>query len=208
MSGIAYHPRPLSVRSATMASRLKAVAASLCLAVAAISIGGSAFLGIQYLDGNFHQVVAGELYRSGQPTAERIAQYVHEKGIKTIINLRGSNPKVPWYEAEVAESARLGVTHIDFAMSAKRELTYAQAGELLQLLRNAPKPILIHCEGGADRTGLASALYLAGIKRSGEESAESQMSLRFGHIALPFLGAYAMDRTFESLEASFGYSDS
>jgi len=71
-------------------------------------------------------------------------------------------------------------------------------------MKGAQKPILIHCREGADRTGLASALYLAAIKKAGEAVAEGQLSIRYGHISLPFIPEYAMDRAFETLEPSLG----
>lgn len=195
-------------RGAAATAWLRSILLIASLSCAAILAVGATYLGLQYLGGNFHTVVAGELYRSGQPTPGRLRHYVQETGIRTVINLRGRNAGTAWYDAEIAESARLGVTHIDFAMSASRQLTGLQADALVQLLRNAEKPILIHCEGGADRSGLAAALYLAAISKTSEAQAEDQMSLRFGHFSLPFLRSYAMDDTFENLEASLGYSKS
>lgn len=195
-------------RRAMSTARLRSALLTAVLTCVALLAVGTTYLGLQYLGGNFHTVVAGELYRSGQPTPGRLRHYVREAGIRTVINLRGRNAGTAWYDAEIAESARLGVTHVDFAMSASRQLSGLQADALVQLLRNAEKPILIHCEGGADRSGLAAALYLAAITKVSEAQAESQMSLRFGHFSLPFLRSYAMDDTFENLEASLGYSKS
>lgn len=205
-SGSAY--KSSAGRGTTTAAWLKGVFLVASLGCAAMVAVGATYLGLQYLGGNFHTVVAGELYRSGQPTPGRLRHYVREAGIRTVINLRGRNAGTAWYDAEIAESARLGITHVDFAMSASRQLTGLQADALVQVLRNAEKPILIHCEGGADRSGLAAALYLAAISKASEAQAESQMSLRFGHFSLPFLRSYAMDDTFENLEASLGYPKS
>ena len=188
-------------------SKLKAAAAAISAVMVAGVAAGALYLGLQYLNGNFHEVIAGELYRSGQLTPEWIDHYVDKTGIKTIVNLRGKNVGAQWYDAEVSEASKKGVAHIDFAMSAKRELSEAQAVELIAILKSAQKPILIHCEGGADRTGLASAIYLAAIKKSGEVAAEGQMSVSFGHFSLPILQSYAMNQTFEKLEPSFGYQD-
>ncbi|WP_245196523.1 tyrosine-protein phosphatase [Labrys sp. LIt4] len=205
-SGSVY--KSLAGHGVTAAARLRGVLLAASLGCAAILAAGATYLGLQYFGGNFHTVVAGELYRSGQPTPGRLRHYVREAGIRTVINLRGRNAGAAWYDAEVAESARLGIAHIDFAMSASRELSGLQADALVHVLRNAEKPILIHCEGGADRSGLAAALYLAAISKASEAQAESQMSLRFGHFSLPFLRSYAMDDTFENLEASLGYTKS
>ncbi|PRD42272.1 protein tyrosine phosphatase [Phyllobacterium phragmitis] len=160
------------------------------------------------LSGNFHVISTGEAYRSAQPTPARIDAYSKQFGIKTIINLRGASQNASWYKAETSEAAKLGITHIDFKMSAGKQLSQAEASQIISILENAPKPLLIHCKAGADRSGLISALYLAAVKKAGEAAAESQISIRYGHFSLPFVSTYAMDRTFEFLEPSLGFSDS
>lgn len=177
---------------------------------AAAGLGGlvlafGAFIGTLQLTGNFHEVIAGDFYRAGQPSVRQIAAYQKNYGIKTIINLRGDNPGVPWYMDEVAESQSLGITHIDFGMSAGEELTPARTAELLKILRDAPRPIMVHCEGGADRSGLVSVIYLQQIAKVDEEVAERQLSLRYGHVAIPYVSrSFAMDESWEKLEKVFG----
>jgi len=78
-------------------------------------------------------------------------------------------------------------------------------GTLIALLRSAPKPVLIHCKQGSDRTGLASALYLAALAKAGEPVSEEQLSVRYGHIAIPLVGTYEMDRSFEAMEPRLGF---
>lgn len=180
---------------------------SLLLAVAGVLLAGSYLGGLQ-LTGNFHTVIANELYRSAQPSPTQIAAYAATYGIRSIVNLRGANPGKDWYEAERAMADRLGIQHLDFAMSAKRPLDDGRAAQLIALLRSAPKPVLIHCQAGADRTGLASALYLAAVAGEGEEAAEGQLSVVYGHVGLPMLGPYAMDQTFERMEPVLGFPDS
>jgi len=185
--------------------RTKRIARNCVIALVALLLLGGGYLGELQLTGNFHTVVAGQFYRSGQLTAAQIDEYAKEYGVKTIINLRGANAGSSWYDAEVSEAARLGIAHVDFGMSARRELTASQADSLIALMKSAQKPILVHCKAGSDRSGLASALYLAAVVRKSEEAAEGQLSIRFGHFSLPFIPEYAMDRTFEALEPSLGY---
>jgi len=171
------------------------------LAILIATLGSGGYLGYLQLSGNVHAVAAGELYRSAQPSAAQITEYATRYGIRTIVNLRGENAGRPWYDSEVAASANLGITHIDFRMSASREVTQEQAERLLVILEAAEKPLLIHCQAGADRSGLVAALYLVAIARQGEETAEHQLSIRYGHIGLPHLSpAFAMDRSWEKLE--------
>ncbi|MSO71529.1 MAG: protein tyrosine phosphatase [Alphaproteobacteria bacterium] len=187
--------------------RFKRAALSLTGAILVVAALGGGYLGFLQLSGNFHAVIDGELYRSAQPTPARLAEYVRDYGIKTVVNLRGSNPAQGWYREEVVTASALGIAHIDFAMSARRVLAASDKDALLAILRDAPKPILIHCEAGADRSGLAAALYLAAIRGSGEETAKRQLSFRYGHIGLPYVSqAYPMDQSWRNFEPLFGFN--
>ncbi|NTJ42695.1 dual specificity protein phosphatase family protein [Agrobacterium larrymoorei] len=162
-----------------------------------------AYLGLLQVSGNFHEVIAGQLYRSNQPSEGQLAAYIQQNGIKTVINLRGENDRSRWYKDEVSTTERFGITHIDFGMSARRELNLQRVAQLIDIMRNAPKPILIHCKSGSDRTGLASAIYVNRVAGMDEDTAERQLSLRFGHVGIPYLSsAYAMDQTWEEIEAA------
>lgn len=173
--------------------------------LSAVILAAAFYFGHIFFSDNFHEVVRGELYRSGQLNAAQIAYYQKTKGIKSIINLRGHNPGLGWYDEEVAASKKLGLTHIDLRLSSKQEMSRQQVIELLAAMRDAPKPLLIHCHSGANRTGLAAALYVAGITKGGEEKAESQISMKYGHFSLWFTNSYAMNRTFENMERELFY---
>lgn len=177
------------------------------LACCAAAVGLGTYLFAIQATGNFAEVVPGTLYRSNQPTALQVADYAERYGIKTIVNLRGSSEDAAWYKSEVAAAGALGIKHIDFKMSATKQLTPEEAHTLVTLLRDAPTPILIHCKSGADRTGLASVLYLNRIAGVDEDIAERQLSIRFGHFSIPFLSpTYAMDENWEMLEKVYGLS--
>ena len=176
-------------------------------AIGMTALGLGAYLGFLQLSGNFHTVIAGELYRSAQPTASQIENYAQNYGIRTIVNLRGASANADWYNDEISTARRLGIRHIDFRMVASRGLTAEQADQLVALLKDAPKPILIHCQAGADRTGLVSVIYSQRIAGISTEKAEQQLSLYFGHVGLPLVSkTYAMDRTWEMLERHYGLS--
>lgn len=148
------------------------------------------------------------MYRSNQPTPARLQVYEKAHGIRSVINLRGYSEGDDWCEQEITASKALHITHYDFPMSDREELSADRAKQLVALMEKAEKPMLIHCKAGADRTGLASALYLAKVTGSGEREAEAQISIRYGHISLPLSPSYAMDRTFEELEQWLGFPSS
>lgn len=162
------------------------------------------YIGYQVWNGNFHEVIAGEYYRSAQLSPQSLEKRIQQYGIKSIINLRGGAPGVAYYDNEVAVSNKLGVAYTSFPISAGRQLTDEQTQDLLAVMKAAPKPLLVHCLSGADRTGLASVLYLQQIAGVDEETAEWQLSPLYGHINLPFLRGFAMDDTWERFEKVIG----
>lgn len=192
-----------------MAIKLRRLVVSTAIGAGLAATSLTAYLAYIHLTGNFDTLVPNEVYRSAQVVGTDLQDYVTAHGIKSVLNLRGAAPRSDWYPHEVAESQRLGLVHADFAMSASKLITHAQVFELIALMRGLPKPMLIHCRHGSDRTGLASALYLAAISKAEEETAEAQLSLYYGHFAVPYLSdAYPMDETWEVMEAVLGFPNS
>lgn len=174
------------------------------LGAAVLLVLAGAYLGVLQLTGNFHEVIPGRFYRSAQLSPEALGNYIHQYGIRTVINLRGENEDSDWYRNEAQAVQAHGVSLVNFRMSAKRQLTVEQSRELVDIMRAAEGPILVHCQGGADRTGLASVMYLQQIAGVDEETAELQLSPLYGHINLFFLSTYAMDDTWEAFEKAIG----
>ncbi|MFD1746107.1 tyrosine-protein phosphatase [Rhizobium helianthi] len=162
------------------------------------------WLGYLQLVGNFHEVIPGRLYRSAQLSSQSLGSYLEEYKIKTVINLRGEHIGSPWYDQELATVESHGAREVNFEMSARTPLSIERTFALLDILRHAEGPILIHCRSGADRTGLASVIYLQQIAGIDEETAEWQLSPLFGHLNLPFIKEYAMDSTWEAFEKVIG----
>lgn len=180
-------------------------ALSIGLAAAATVAG---YAGLLVATGNFHVLVAGEAYRVAQPSPDRIRQIKADYGLASILNLLGENVGKPWYDAEAAAAREAGVTLLNFRMSAAGELNAAEVAKLIGIMRDAPKPLLIHCRNGADRSGIASALYLAALKGADEETAEWQLSPLYGHVAIQGMPNFAMERTWEANEPALGFNGS
>lgn len=169
-------------------------ATGLCMPVLILAT----YLAWLQISGNFAPVVEGAVYRSNQPTSERLADYQAAYGIKTVLNLRGAAPNEDWYVEEKRATEALGMTLVDVPLSSTRELSDEELRQLTEVLRTAEKPILIHCRSGSNRTGLASAIYLVAIEQLGTDTAAQQLSLRYGHVAVPFRPeTSAMDRSWE-----------
>ena len=171
------------------------------LKIAAVAVGLSAaslgaYCGVVVYDGNFHAVQQGVLYRSAQPGKADLEAAARQHGIKSVLNLRGAHIGEPWYDEEMAAARGLGLSHYDYPISAKRFVTSRQIGEILDIVRQAPKPLLIHCKSGADRAGLVAALYRYVETGASAEQADGELSLVYGHFPYLTSRSGAMDDSF------------
>jgi protein tyrosine phosphatase (PTP) superfamily phosphohydrolase (DUF442 family) len=122
---------------------------------------------------NIHCVIPGELYRSGQLPAPVLRWFVQAKGIRTVINLRGTMPYQSWYQHERTAVAAAHAQLFDSTIVDSVQIPDAKNMQLfLQQISGLPKPWLIHCEGGAERTSLAVILIL--LQKPGVSWAELQ----------------------------------
>jgi protein tyrosine/serine phosphatase len=146
---------------------LLAAANVVLLAIVAVLVGGQ-MRQASRLPRGFHVVEPQRLYRSGQPTAAQLAAVIKEYGIRTVLNLR--NPAEPDYVDDAPAARPYGVRVVSLPITS----TWAISDEHLSELRKVygdPRgyPILVHCEAGRARTGVAVALWR--IERQGWDPA-------------------------------------
>jgi hypothetical protein len=109
---------------------------------------------------NFHWVVAGEAARSAQAYAGLLGPFLQANGLKAVVNLRGRHPKFGWWTYETQTCARLGVAHFDAMLDSRRLPLKEMLVALFDAFDAAPKPFVIKCSGGQDRTSFAASLYI------------------------------------------------
>ncbi len=127
---------------------------------------------------NFYQV-DDALYRSNHPSPRRLS-HLQRRGIQSVLSLRGGASNTPNI-LERGACARLG---LDLRFIRMRTGVLAPPETLLELieqLRTMPKPMLVHCKSGADRTGLAVTLYLHVLKNIPLDQARRALSWRYAH---------------------------
>ena len=129
---------------------------------------------------NFAAVAPGRLYRCNHPTPARLARLARTLGLRTLINLRGQCANgSDALSRDAAE--RLGLGFIDLPMQSGRAPPRALLLALIDALRNADGPALLHCKSGADRAGFASGVFLL-LNGGTVAGALAQLSWRFGHL--------------------------
>jgi hypothetical protein len=109
---------------------------------------------------NFHWIIPGEAARSAQAYAGRLGPFLKRHNIRALINLRGHNPTFGWWRYEAEQAKALGASHIDVMLDSRHLPQPDVLVALFDAFANAPKPFLVKCSGGQDRTSLAAALYI------------------------------------------------
>ncbi|MFM7084775.1 MAG: fused DSP-PTPase phosphatase/NAD kinase-like protein [Hyphomicrobium sp.] len=134
---------------------------------------------VRLLFPNRHKI-SERAWRSAQPLPFQLQQ-TKKLGIRTVINLRG-NANSTTYRLEQKSCKELGINYVDYKLRSRAAPTQEELLGLRNLFKNVEYPILLHCKSGADRAGLASALFLYWVEGVPLEFARHQLSLRYGHV--------------------------
>ncbi len=140
--------------------------------------GDHGFLRLRFR--NLHQI-SPEMWRSNQPSPEQIRDHVRERGIRTIVNLRGASTKGFYLlEREACEAA--GIDLVDFQVFSRDTPSVDTLFAARDLFAQIRYPALMHCKSGADRAGLMSVLYKLLRQGTSLDEATEQLSLRYLHV--------------------------
>lgn len=97
--------------------------------------------------GNFYRV-SDDVYRSQQPDDEELRE-LEKAGFRSVLNLRE-------YYSDDEEAGNLTLYRAPMDAG---EISDAGMARALKVIAEAPKPILVHCWHGSDRTGAVVAMY-------------------------------------------------
>jgi len=164
------------------------------LAIPLVMLVAAASPFLRPLGENLHSVIPGCVYRSGQLSPESLEDLAVQKSLRSIINLRGANPGQEWYEQERAVARRQGLRFYDLPVDSQCP-TAVELRELLRVLERCPKPLLIHCQSGIDRSGIVAAICILLLDESGSlEEARTHLGWRYGQ--MPWRENLAAQETF------------
>lgn len=126
-----------------------------------------------------------DYFRGGQPSDEDI-KYLSLLGIKSIINLRLTEPDRDARQKKIAES--YGMKYYSININPFIPPTQRQVDYFFGLLNN-PKniPVFIHCWHGEDRTGLMTGLYRIKKYKWGFDKTFKEMTSNGFHDRLFFM---------------------
>jgi hypothetical protein len=150
--------------------------------VASLIILASAFGGWycvqRYWFSNFDTVVEGRMYRSGSPRKGELAGWIALHGIKTVVNL-SDGPGTSAYAAEREIVWKTSGRSVSHKLKAGELPTREELCRLIQIIESEQQPILVHCEVGAQRTGLASVIGAMALGGQDYHTARKQLSIRY-----------------------------
>ena len=167
------------VPSSRMKKRIDPAVAALALALSGLLAPLPAFAGPPTRPANWATAVSGTsvpnlylvepgLYRSAQPAGAGFRE-LETLGIRSVLDVSGGD-----LDREGARGTRLKLFHVPmtaFGLHDRRVL------EALAILADpANRPILIHCQHGADRTGAIVALYRVLAQGWSKEDAVREMA--------------------------------
>ena len=125
--------------------------------------------------GNWYRVSA-DLYRCQQPSASEMAMLA-QFGLKSVINLRE-------FHSDADKAAGTGLVVSELKLNAG-DLTYPQLVTALKAVLAAPKPTIVHCWHGSDRTGAVVAGWRVAVDGwTPADALDEMVSGGYGHHSL------------------------
>ena len=116
---------------------------------------------------NLHKVDDG-LYRGAQPTARGVKE-LEKLGVRTIVNLRSSHS-----DEKIVAGSNLTLAHIPMNTWAVDEKDVVR---FLRVVTDKDRrPVFVHCQHGADRTGAMCAAYRLAVDGWSKRQAIDEMT--------------------------------
>ena len=128
---------------------------------------------------NAHPVGSGLIWRSAQPSPGQLAWFKRQ-GVRTVISLRGGREHGSWpLQREACE--RQGLKLVEFVLRSREAPSRETILSAKAFFASVEYPAVMHCKSGADRAGLAAALFLILHEGVPVREAAQQLSPRYGH---------------------------
>jgi len=149
---------------------------------------------------NFHKV-SDDLYRGAQPSVEGMEQ-LKKLGIKTVVNLRSLH-------SDRDEIGDTGLAYEHIRMKTWDPDTKDVVRFVKIVTDSNRTPVFVHCQRGADRTGMMCAIYRIAVQGwNGEDAMEEMTKGGFGfYSGWQDLVDYVLKLDVDEIKRSAGLSE-
>lgn len=176
-----------------------------------ILLAAAIYLSLHFFYFNLHTIVPGQAYRSSQPSKSELEKIVNQDHIRSILKFNRASES-SWSQDEFATAKNLGIKMFYIPIGVSELPSRPDMIQIIQALDHAPRPLLVHCKTGADRTGFASVLLAMQAGESFQQAKNDQLRLAYGHVGhigedvADVLTQYDQDRAAEGKPAR-NYAD-
>jgi len=112
---------------------------------------------------NFHKIVPGVLYTSGQPRGMDYTRVFYKYHIATIVNVRQSieHREDHWYNEELTWTRENGVKYVELPIDKNQLPDISTQREFIRLMSDQSNlPVLLHDSNGRKRVAMLTAVWL------------------------------------------------
>jgi protein tyrosine/serine phosphatase len=141
----------------------------LVVAIALLAVAGGAYAWWSdqgrhlFFPKNWGVVEEGRIYRSGQIHSRLVEDVLAANRVRVVVDLAADDAENPHADAEREAVARLGIRKVDVTSLDGSGLgdpeRYVEALGAVVRARDAGEPVLVHCAGGSERTGVVVGVY-------------------------------------------------
>lgn len=135
---------------------------------------------VRLLYGHRFQVTE-HYWRSAQPGPLKL-RGMRDRGIRTVINLRGQRQDCGSYVLERDACRTVGLSLVNYPMRSRKVPKRDVVLGAIDLLLTVEYPVLVHCKTGTDRAGFMTVLYLHVVEGVPIDRALNALSWRYGHV--------------------------
>lgn len=147
--------------------------------------GGLHFIYNTCFNHNINIVVSEKLIRSAQMSREDLIQTIAKYKIKTVVDLRlddDASDKTGMSEEEATKKA--GANYLHAPLSSKTNDQKERVLKVLNYIKSAEPPILVHCSDGVHRAGFFAALWLMLRENASQEQVMDQLTFKYGFLPI------------------------
>jgi protein tyrosine phosphatase (PTP) superfamily phosphohydrolase (DUF442 family) len=141
-------------------TRARKIGIAAVTALLLLAVGASLFFLHRGVLIFYPREISPGIYRATQPFEWQLRTWSRAAGLRSVVNLRGPNVNSAWFQKQRRLVDDLGIEQVDLHFETFEYPPLLETRWFLHALDELPRPLLMHCRSGIDRSGWASAIVL------------------------------------------------